>query len=631
MPRKGGGEWDFVEKWRALPKGNWNVKCKFCPHSWDGGANRVRAHILGLTGYGVGKCEHAPQHVYKRPKAGKMALDKAWDMQARKEVDKAVRRFFFAEDIPFWKVRSPYFIQMLNAVGRVGQRYKPPSYQQLTAFYDLNRPIINIMVSCIEDDLLEIREKWKLFGCSILCDGWSDTRNRPIINIMVSCIFGTMFLKYVDTSCEVKSGEYIFEILKDAIMNVGPENVVQICMDNASNCVRAGYLVEQQWPHILYTQCTCHCLDLLFEDIGRLEWVKPILDNAVKVVVFVTMKPSVLALFRKHSTKDLVKPAQTRVANMFIMLSNLLDERVYNGLRSLMVSQEYTRKKVARTKNAEDVSFIILSAFFWRQARDIVKICAPILKVLRLADREGATMGLIYELTDRMIESISSIESIDSTRLEEVKNLCVERWNMLHSPLHAAAHMLHPIWKSKSPQLDSEVHSGWIDLIERYTSGDIKKQGVLIDEMDMYKSMEGLFARPIAKDENRMHNAVKWWETFGARVPNLQKLALHKLSQGSCASPCHLGFQKMEVTLEMIEKEEDDRRLLALQEEHDGQIPSSSSYSIVEGHAHQDIIDQEDIVVDDGDGDGYGGDDDDDDEEEEDDEDHSSQMHDASL
>ncbi|KAH7423824.1 hypothetical protein KP509_12G075800 [Ceratopteris richardii] len=375
----------------------------------------------------------------------------------------------------------------------------------------------------------------------------------------------------------------------------------RICMDNASNCVRVGYLVEQQWPHIFYTRCTCHCLHLLFEDIRRLEWVKPILDNAVKVVVFVTMKRSVLALFRKHCTKDLVKQAQTRFAFMFIMLSNLLNERVYNGLRSLMVSKEYTRKKVARTKKAKDVSSIILSAFFWRQARDIVKICAPILKVLHLADREGATMGLIYQLTNRMIEIISSIESIDSARLEEVKNLCVDTWNMLHSPLHAAAYMLQPIWKSKSPQLDS-----------KYTCGDIKKEGVLINEMNMYKSMEALFARPIAKDESRMHNDVKWWETFEANIPNLQKLALLMLSQGSCASPCEWNWSTFSLihtkrrnklqprNVEKL-KEEDDCRLLALQEEHDGKIPSSSSYTIVESHAHEDIVSQEDIVVDDGD------------------------------
>ncbi|KAH7423049.1 hypothetical protein KP509_12G037100 [Ceratopteris richardii] len=325
---------------------------------------------------------------------------------------------------------------------------------------------------------------------------------------MVSCIYGTMFLKSIDTSCQVKSGEYIFEVLKDAIMDVGPSNVAQVCMDNASNCVRAGYLVEQEWPHIFYTRCTCHCLDLLFEDIGALAWVKPVLAQAMKIVTFVTMKPSILALFRKCSAKDLIKPAQTRFAYMFIMLSNLLDERVYNGLRSMIVSSEYTRKKVSRTQKAEDVSSIVLSAFFWRSAREIVNVCAPILHVLRLADREGATMGFIYELTDRMIEKIGKLDGIDNVRLEEVKALCIERWNMLHSPLHAAAYILHPIWRERCLEKDGEVNDGWMDVIERCTHNDVDKQGVLFDELHIFKTMSGTFGRQLAKDPKRMHHGV---------------------------------------------------------------------------------------------------------------------------
>ncbi|KAH7430342.1 hypothetical protein KP509_09G094500 [Ceratopteris richardii] len=178
---------------------------------------------------------------------------------------------------------------------------------------------------------------------------------------------------------------------------------------------------------------------------------------------------------------------------MFIMLANLLDERMYNGLRSMIVSVEYTRKKAAKTQKAEEISALVLSAFFWRNAREIVNICGPILKILRLADREGATMGLIYELTDRMIEKISALESIDSTRLEEVKNLCIARWDMLHSPVHAAGFVLHPIWREKAPHMDTEVYRGWMDVIERYTHGDVVKQGVLCDELDAFKSMSGEF------------------------------------------------------------------------------------------------------------------------------------------
>ncbi|KAH6554742.1 hypothetical protein KP509_1Z310100 [Ceratopteris richardii] len=180
MPRKEGIEWDYVEKVKALPKGNWTVKCNFCAHTWDGGANRIRAHILALKGYGVGKCDQVPQHVKdsckkvhariskhsfgeshvlrsgesvgepspcddldiglgesssghasKRSRGHVGPLDKAFDSQIRDDAYKVVRRFSFAEDIPFWKVRSPYFLEMLHAVGRVGTSFKAPSYQRL--------------------------------------------------------------------------------------------------------------------------------------------------------------------------------------------------------------------------------------------------------------------------------------------------------------------------------------------------------------------------------------------------------------------------------------------------------------------------------------------------------------------
>ncbi|KAI5070861.1 hypothetical protein GOP47_0015204 [Adiantum capillus-veneris] len=129
---------------------------------------------------------------------------------------------------------------------------------------------------------------------------------------MACSIYGTVFLKSVDTSGEEKSGEYIFGLLRQVICEVGPANVVQVCMDNASNCIVAGELVTNEWPSIFFTRCTCHCLDLLFEDIGKLSWVAPVLAKAIKIVAFVTRKPRVLAIFRGYSKKDLVRPAPTR-------------------------------------------------------------------------------------------------------------------------------------------------------------------------------------------------------------------------------------------------------------------------------------------------------------------------------
>ena len=120
---------------------------------------------------------------------------------------------------------------------------------------------------------------------------------------MASSIHGAVFLKAVDTSGEYKSGEFIFEHLKQVILEVGPSNVVQVCMDNASNCILAGELIEHEWSSKFFTSCTCHCLDLLFEDIGKLEWVAKMLEEATKVVTFVTRKPTILIV---RSSLDLL-------------------------------------------------------------------------------------------------------------------------------------------------------------------------------------------------------------------------------------------------------------------------------------------------------------------------------------
>ena len=82
------------------------------------------------------------------------------------------------------------------------------------------------------------RPNWEKFGCTILSDGWTGTTRLSIINIMVYCAGTTVFLKSIDASNKIKSGEYIYGILKDAMNEVGKSNVIQIVTDNGSNYKR---------------------------------------------------------------------------------------------------------------------------------------------------------------------------------------------------------------------------------------------------------------------------------------------------------------------------------------------------------------------------------------------------------
>ncbi|KAH7436576.1 hypothetical protein KP509_05G026500 [Ceratopteris richardii] len=506
-------EWEYVVQIKPLGKGQYTCKCKFCSHQWDGGPLRIRAHLLGLIGHGVATCKEVPKEIadrvrkmhlqakatssasaiHDRDALGDALIDDVDDSiprgrssmgsgesineqecddpckkrkasmpmgqlnvamknHERKQARIALRRFFYAEDIPHWKVRSPYFLDIVRVIGRVGSSFVPPTYAELRKSELIEE------VKQVDRDLMGVREQWEKYGCTIVSDGWSDTRNRPVINFMAISIHGAVFLKSVDTSGHLKSGEFIFQHLKKVILDVGPTNVVQVCMDNAANCIRAGEMVEKEWPTIMFTRCACHCLDLLFEDIGKIVWVANTISQASKVVNYVTRKSSVLVIFRSHSSKDLLKPCATRFAYYFIMLTNLLDERCMQGLHKLLIDDRYMQMKVSKTQVANDVHDIVFSSLFWNECKVIVKICTPILEILRLVDREGATMGLIYELTHRMIERLGSMHDIDQARMKDVMDLCIDRWNMFHTPLHAVGYLLHPIWRGKNQHADLESH-----------------------------------------------------------------------------------------------------------------------------------------------------------------------------
>ena len=107
---------------------------------------------------------------------------------------------------------------------------------------------------------------------------------------------------------------------------------------------------------------------------------------------------------------------------MYIVLSNLLDSRVFNGLRIMVVGPEWAKLKATKTNARSEAASIILESAFWDNAKLIVKICAPILKISRLANRQGACMGLDYELADHLVEKIHAMNDIEAGRLNEIKS-----------------------------------------------------------------------------------------------------------------------------------------------------------------------------------------------------------------
>jgi hypothetical protein len=108
---------------------------------------------------------------------------------------------------------------------------------------------------------------------------WTDGRSRTILNLLIVFPKGTMFLKSVDASDQVKDAQLLFCLLDEVVVEVGVENVVQVITENTSNYVAMGRMLEEKHHTIWRTPSAAHCLVVVLENIGKIEWVKKCVEE----------------------------------------------------------------------------------------------------------------------------------------------------------------------------------------------------------------------------------------------------------------------------------------------------------------------------------------------------------------
>ena len=174
-----------------------------------------------------------------------------------RQADMAIARFLYNNCIPFNVMNSIYYQRMIDTVAAAGSGYKGPSYHA-------------IWVPLLKDQKKEVQllvesqcRHWAEVECTLMADGWTDTRHRSLINFLVYCPRGMVFVKLVEASDIVKSTRNLFKLLNEVVTWVGPKNIVHMVTDNASNYVSAGKLLCEKYKTISWSPCAAHCLHLV--------------------------------------------------------------------------------------------------------------------------------------------------------------------------------------------------------------------------------------------------------------------------------------------------------------------------------------------------------------------------------
>ena len=265
-----------------------------------------------------------------------------------------------------------------------------------------------------------------------------------MINFLVYCPKGTVLLKSVDGSYASKTADLLYKLFRDVVLHVGPENVVHIVTDNAANYVAAGRLLEAEFPKLYWSPCAAHCVNLMLQDIGKLEEVSETVSHASKITKYIYNHCHPLYLMRKYTGgREILRPAPTRFATNFIALQSILAQK--DALRAMVTSKDWTSSAYAKEAKAKKFVDQVLDSNFWKQCADIVKLTEPLVRVLRIVDSEDKpAMGFLYQAICKAREEMVRRFQRRKKMVEPYLKILDNRWDsQLRKNLHTAGYWLN--------------------------------------------------------------------------------------------------------------------------------------------------------------------------------------------
>jgi hypothetical protein len=379
------------------------------------------------------------------------AFTEVYHITKRKELDEKWTAFFYEANVAFNVARHPAFIAAVKATSAAGFYYSPPTYHAMRTRHI--EPKLKKVKAEIEK---ATKQSIILYGATICSDGWNNVIHRPLMNVMLVCPAVDIFIGSVDTTGHKKTKEYIAGELKTYIEAISPNNVTQICTDNASAMLGALDELVATYPHLYKQDCAAHILNLLLEDWRKEEMFKALIIRAKRVCINIRNHHATMALYCHYSPRLSLKvPPETRFVCNFLMINRMLEVR--DALERVVIDprwNKYIRTLFNRQNShhahvlAHEVRDTIRDDGSWQQCENFEHMVKPVIKALRVFDGSTPAMAKAWLEMNNLKRYVFSLWNPDfnlptpmAARLEAQ---FVQRWEMMITDLHYAGALLNP-------------------------------------------------------------------------------------------------------------------------------------------------------------------------------------------
>ncbi|XP_017246829.1 uncharacterized protein LOC108218414 [Daucus carota subsp. sativus] len=313
---------------------------------------------------------------------------------------------------------------------------------------------------------------------------------------------GSMFLYVEDFFGVEKTGKEIANFLLKSSDEIGPTNVLQVVIDNASSCFAVAF-----------------------------PWMRNTYIRGKNIVECFINHAHAHAIFRSHSALELLKVAKTRFGSHHLLLNRLTQCR--EALATTVIVRSCKDWVNYRDENARDLGKEITSTIkdeeFWEEVDDILAINRPTYRMIKFGDNEGQKMEEIYERMYCMIREINDIMKNNKHQSDHgrMNDILFSRWEKMNVPMHCLGFALNPYSYDVNylqslapggkprpvPNCNLEVVQGVLKAFDKIGE-DEEERRILHQQIAKSPGRRGIFGTLAVKVDDVTMTPISWWSTW---------------------------------------------------------------------------------------------------------------------
>ena len=464
------------------------------------------------------------------------------DHEAIALADRKVARYVFCTNHSFNSCEDMSYKEMISAVSKAGTSYVGPTEKMVrTRLLDQ------------EYELVKARNEARINNHSLagrLMTIVSDActiHKKPLTNYVAKYTNEPgILLKYEDATelyqdDGIKDAQTVANGLTNVIEEVGERNVAAVVLDNAPVMVAAMGILSVIYKSIFFLGCLAHKVNTLVKHMVNdddMEEIASLVRRTKLIVHHFNEKHKPQALLQKSLDEHLgthlafIIPAETRFGLYLLMLHRVY--RMKAALQAVVMTKAHADS--CDGDDDDEVVALVRDDTYWDELLKLLLLLMPLLRLIRLAELTGESIGKFYPLTlvtrQHLIDNQNILSYGGNILAKFEEKSTVGEW---YHDIHLAAYALDPEYFDVPIFQKPDVITAFRGVISKlFTDKRPVPHGgftaLILEQLHTYKDKRGIFSQPDIQEAAKVTLPSKFWKNYGGSVPELQYLAKHIFS-----------------------------------------------------------------------------------------------------